>query len=157
MTSPSSDRLATLAHIAALREDRAERAWRAATSEREIAAAAQTRAGAAHRKASGRADDARGGAMTDPCNEAAWVWMAATRASRDDAQANSVRASGVLEEAALAAARSREEHGRTHYRRTAVDDRLSRAVREERRMREEKEADNGPSPRPFGPFAPRRA
>lgn len=139
-----SDRLATLARVAALREDRAKRAWAAATEERDRRAATEAAAERVRQLAASRADAARDVAMTDPCSDQAWVWTAATRALSDEARATKVQATRALDDAAQAATFARVDHTRSVSRRSTIDDRLARTRAAERRVREDKEADDMP-------------
>lgn len=146
MSHASADQLAILARVALLREDRAQRALRAATEESARREAAETHARRMHETAQGRAAEARGRAMADPASDAAWVWRAAMRAASDRAGTASVEASDARSEAERDAAQCRDDWSRSHSRTGAVEDRASRARRDERSAQEAKDADDAASP-----------
>lgn len=145
-TPVSSERLAKLARVATVREERALRAWREAARERDVRASEQAIAEHVHRQAAQRAGGARIVALSDPCSEQAWVWTAATRAACDGARVASVEAVEALDEATGAAARSRDDYRRSRGRKEAVDDRLVRACRAERGRAEDRQAEKVVAP-----------
>lgn len=142
MSRSPADRIATLARVAELREDRAERALRVATAERIAREAAEARAKAAHDAARDRQADARARAMAEPNDPATWLWASVKRSTCDDARDAHGEANEARECATREAARCRDDWSQRHVRTGTMDDRVARARRAEAAVRENRQADD---------------